>query len=64
MVAATLETSLRALMAANAQQERLRALEGSETPAVLESFFDQHASGLPAQLSLPLRGAASRHEHI
>jgi len=44
---------------ANAQQERLLALEGSETPAVRESFLDRHKSGLPAQLSPPLRGTTS-----
>jgi hypothetical protein len=33
------------------------AIEGRETPATLEGFLDRHG-GRPAQLPLPLRGAA------
>jgi hypothetical protein len=34
------------------------ALDGFDVPLALEDFVDQHGSGRPAQLPLPLRGRA------
>jgi hypothetical protein len=35
------------------------AIEGLDVPPTVEGFIDQHGSRWPAQLPLPLRGAAS-----